>query len=58
MEYGIINEFTIENGVLLKTQIGYVAGIENMIEYNNTHTNSKIEKYQFDIPQNLTEIFL
>lgn len=56
MEYGIAHTFTIVNGILIKTQIGYVIGVENIVTYNNNNTESKIEQSQLTLPQNLNEL--
>ena len=58
MEYGIIHSFSFVNGVLIKTAIGYVSGLSNIILYNNNNIDTKIEQYQFTIPQYLEEIII
>jgi hypothetical protein len=57
MEYGIIHSFSFVNGVLIKTPIGYVSGLSNIVTYNNNNNNNNspdrvIEVCQFTIPQN------
>jgi hypothetical protein len=56
MEYGIAHTFTIVNGILTKTPIGYIIGIENIVTYNNNNTDSKIEQSQLTIPQGLKQL--
>jgi hypothetical protein len=56
MDYGIAHSFSFVNGVLVKTPIGYVIGVPNMVAFNNNNTESKIEQSQKTIPQNLQEL--
>jgi hypothetical protein len=56
IDYGIAHTFSIVEGVLVKTPIGYVIGVPNMVAYNNNNTESKIEQAKKTIPQNLQEI--
>lgn len=57
MIYGIAHQISFEGGVLIKTPIGYVVGIENIVAYNEANSpDIVIEQGQENIPEGLEEI--